>query len=180
MFIYNLKINGSKLFKIFFTCMTLLLIFILVLVTYKIFYGANSSVQSCMPQSDVFCISPNNYTNVLKAVHDDIDNYVGKKFSFTGYVYRVLDLKDNQFVLARNMIISSDYKYVVVGFLTEYENASSLKDGTWVNVTGEIVKGNYHGDIPIVRVIDISPCDKPSDEFVYPPSNDYIPTSSWL
>lgn len=180
MFIYNLKINGSKVFKIIFTCITLLLIFILVLVTYKIFYGAGSSVQSCMPQSDVFRILPSNYTNVLKTVHNDIDSYVGKKINFTGYVYRILDLKDNQFVLARNMIISSDFQYVVVGFLTEYENAKNFEDGTWVNVTGEIVKGDYHGDMPILRVIDINVCDKPSEEFVYPPNNDYIPTSSWL
>ena len=39
--------------------------------------------------------------------HENIDDYVGKKLCFTGYVYRVLDLQDNQFVLARDMIISS-------------------------------------------------------------------------
>ena len=39
-----------------------------------------------------------NYTNVLKSVHENIDNYVGMKINFTGYVYRVLDLNENQFV----------------------------------------------------------------------------------
>ena len=78
------------------------------------------------------------------------------------------------------MIISSDYKYVVVGFLAEFDKASNFKDGSWVNVTGEIVKGNYHGDIPILRVIEINTCDKPTEEFVYPPTDDYIPTSSWI
>ena len=33
-----------------------------------------------------------------------------------GIVYRVSDLKENQFVLARDMIISSNRQYVVVGF----------------------------------------------------------------
>lgn len=180
MFIYNLKINGGKIFKILFTCITLLLIFLLVFITFKIFYGSKNNTEACMPQNNVFQISSNNYTNVLKAVHDDIDTYVGKKINFTGYVYRILDLKDNQFVLARNMIISSDFQYVVVGFLCQYDKIANFENGSWVNVTGEIKKGDYHGDMPIVMVTDIKSCDKPNDEFVYPPSEDYIPTSSWL
>ena len=34
-------------------------------------------------------INTSNYTNVLKAVHDDIDSYVGLKIHFSGYVYRL-------------------------------------------------------------------------------------------
>ncbi|MBR3002134.1 MAG: hypothetical protein IKF38_00980 [Clostridia bacterium] len=180
MFIFNLKVNGSKIFKIFFTCITLLLIFILVYVTFKIFYGSKNSIDACAPKENIFNISANNYTNVLKAVHDDIDTYVGKKINFTGYVYRILDLKENQFVLARNMIISSDFNYVIVGFLCESNEIGKFKDGTWVNVTGEITKGDYHGDMPIIKVTEIKACGEPSDEFVYPPDENYIPTSSWL
>ena len=77
---------------------------------YKVFSGANNSSKSnsCIPQSGVSQISPKNYTNILKSVHENIDSYVGKKICFTGYVYRVLDLQDNQFVLARDMIVSSN------------------------------------------------------------------------
>ena len=180
MFVFNFKVNGNKLFKLFFTLMTLLLIFILVLVTYKIFYGAKSSVSACMPQNNIFNITAKNYTNVLKSVHDDIDSYVGKKINFTGYIYKLIDFKDNQFVLARNMIISSDFKYVVVGFLCEYNDIKNFEDGSWVNITGEITKGDYHGNIPVIKIIEINSCDKPNDEYVYPPDEDYIPTSSWI
>lgn len=180
MFIYNLKINSSKVFKVFFTFLTLLLIFILVLVTYKIFYGAKHDQEACVPPSDIFNIQAKNYTNVLKVVHDDIDNYIGMKLNLTGYVYRMPDFKDNQFVLARNMIISSDFNYVVVGFLAECDDIKNFKDEAWVNVTGYITKGDYHGDIPVLNVTEIKPCNKPTDEYVYPPDESYIPTSSWL
>ena len=178
MFIYNFRINGSKVFKIFFTFLTLLLIFILVLVTYKIFYGAKNDTEASN-QNDVLNIQPQNYTKILKAVHDDIDNYINMKINFTGYVYRMIDFKDNQFVLARNMIISSDYNYVVVGFLSEYDDIKNFKDGAWVNVTGYITKGDYHGEIPVLKVTEIKACDKPNEEFVNPPDENYIPTSSW-
>ncbi|MBR0350768.1 MAG: hypothetical protein IJH76_02950 [Clostridia bacterium] len=180
MFVFNFKVNGSKVFKIFFTCMTLVLIFLVVFVTYKVFYGAKNNTKACMPQNDVFVIDSKNYSNILKAAHENIDDYVGKKINFTGYVYRVIDLEDNQFVLARNMYISDKLEYVIVGFLCEYDDIKDFKDGTWVNVTGEIVKGDYHGDMPIVMVTEINKCDAPKEEFVLPPDNSYIPTSTWL
>lgn len=155
MFIYNIKINGSKFFKMIFIGMLIILVIITCIVIFKIFAGAqqsSSANSSCLPQNGVCKIEAKNYTNILKAVHENIDDYVGVKINFVGYVYRVLDLKENQFVLARDMIISSDYQSVIVGFLSEADNASEFKDGTWVEVTGEITKGDYHGDMPIVKV----------------------------
>lgn len=76
-----------------------------------------------------------NYSTILKDVHENLDNYIGESFSFTGYVYRVPDILNNQFILARNMIISSDFKTVVVGFLCECEDASNFSDNTWVSIS---------------------------------------------
>ena len=182
MFIYNIKINGSKTFKYFFIGVVLFVVLIVGIVSFRVFYGASNSSENsgCLPQSKVSKLSVNNYTNVLKTVHENIDDYVGVKINFTGYVYRVLDLNENQFVLARNMIISSDFQSVVVGFLCEYDGAKDFEDGTWVELTGEITKGDYHGDMPIIKVTDIKRVDKPNEEFVYPPDNSYIPTSSIL
>ena len=181
MFIYNVKINGSKVFKYFFTGVIILIICILCIVLFRIFSGAGkANNSSCLPQNDVFEISSKNYTNVLKTVHENIDTYVGMKIKFTGYVYRVSDLTDNQFVLARDMIVSSNYQSVIVGFLCECDNAKDFDDEVWVQVTGEITKGNYHGDMPILNVQEIQKVDAPSEEYVYPPDEDYVPTSSGL
>ncbi len=175
MFVFNFKINGSKVFKTIFLSMIIILLIILGIVIFKILSGAKNNSNSY--QNNVNTISTTNYTNVLKAVHDNIDNYIGTKIKFTGYVYRVLDLKDTQFVLARDMIISSNYQTVIVGFLCEYEKAKDFQDNTWVEITGEITKGNYHGDMPIVKIISINKVDKPNDEYVYPPDENYIPTN---
>lgn len=179
MFVYNIKVNGTKLFKTIFLIMLIVLLCISGMVIFKIFSGAfNSETNSqCISQSKFNKITSSNYTNILKAVHDDIDNYVGTKINFTGYVYRVLDLNDNQFILARDMIISSDFQSVIVGFLCEYQNAKDFENNIWVEVTGKIIKGDYHGDMPIVKVTKINTTDKPNDEYVYPPDESYIPTA---
>lgn len=181
MFVYNIKINGSKTFKMIFTGMIIVLTIVLCVVTFKIFNGAKSSNSStCMPQNSVSKITPSNYTNILKTVHENIDSYVGCKINFTGYVYRVLDLQENQFILARDMVISSDFQSVIVGFLCEAENAKDFADNSWVEITGEITKGDYHGDMPIVKITEIKMVDKPNEEFVYPPDESYIPTDGLL
>lgn len=183
MFIYNFKVNGSKAFKIFFISIFILLLIIIGVVIYKVFDGSKNNLNSskCLPQASINHIKANNYTNILKAVHDAPDNYIGTKIKFTGYIYRVSDLKNNQFVLARDMIISSSNQTVVVGFLCETDKTTDIKDDTWVDLTGTITKGNYHGVMPIVKVTGIHEVSKPtSDEYVYPPDETYIPTDNMI
>ena len=182
MFVFNVKVNGSKIFKYFFIGVIILLIVILGIVMGKVFGGANNSAksQSCLPKNGVSEIQPRNYTSILKTVHENIDSYVGKKICFTGYVYRVLDLQDNQFVLARDMIVSSNSQSVVVGFLCHLNEADKYENGSWVEVEGTITKGDYHGEIPVIEITSIKEIKTPSDEYVYPPDNTYIPTSAAL
>ena len=177
MFIYNLKINGRKTFKVIFIIILISIFLVVGIVTYKTFKGASNSDYAILKNS-VSEISTKNYTNILRTVSNNIDEYIGTKFTFTGYVYRLYDFKDNQFVLARNMITSKDSRQsVVVGFLCEYSKSQEFKNDEWVTITGEIQKGYYHGDIPIVRITDIEKSKIPKEEYVYPPSDTYIPTS---
>ncbi len=179
MFVYNLKINGIKTFRRLFIVILIIIFLIVGIVTYKVFKGASDSEYSLLKSSS-FEIKPSNYTNILKAVTENPDNYIGTKFTFTGYVYRLYDFADNQFVLARNMIVSSDNQTLVVGFLCEYDNAMSFNNNDWVTVTGEIQKGYYHGDIPIIKILEMQKTETPKEEYVYPPDSTYIPTAGVL
>jgi putative membrane protein len=181
MFIYNIKINGNKFFKIFFTIITIVISLLFILGIYKIFNNANNNFKvSDKQKEDVINIDSNNYTNVLKTVHEDIDSYVGKKIKCTGYVYRLLDFTDNEFVLARDMVVSSDYQSVIVGFLCNANDGKKYQDNSWVEITGKITKGDYHGDMPIIKIEEIKEVEKPNEDFVYPPDDSFIPTSSIL
>lgn len=179
MFVCNLKFNKMKSFKILFIILVIIIIIILCVAMYRIFTGAGESfiVSDDTDEDQIIQIEPKNYTNILKSVHENIDEYVGKKIKFTGYVYRISDLKDNQFILARNMIVTSDFQFLVVGFLCEADNAKDFQNYMWVDVTGEITKGDYHGDMPIIKVTKMNYTNKPAEENVYPPDESYIPTS---
>lgn len=178
MFVYNVKFNGKALVKLLFVIVAIAVTIYFVVSAWKI-YNNSFKVKDEIISPDVMQLTAENYTNILKSVHDDIDSYVGKKICFTGYVYRVLDFKETEFVLARDMIISSDMQTLVVGFLCDSKNANDFENDSWVEITGEITQGSYHGDMPIIKVKDIKQIEKPKDNvYVYPPDDTYVPTSA--
>lgn len=179
MFVFNIKLNKNILFKALIIILIILSLLVLCASVYKIFTKANSTVtvNDTISAPSVVNISSSNYTNILNVVYNNLDNYVGQNISFCGYVYRVFDFEDNQFVLARDMVVNSSEKPLVVGFLCSCKTASSFATGTWVEISGVISKGDYHGEIPIIEITSIKETSKPEDEYVYPPDNTYIPTS---
>ena len=177
MFIYNVKIGGTKLFKIVLFFIIVFVIFLCGIVSYKI-YNATISSGTDYKVQNITELNNKNFTNVLKMVHEDVDTYIGQKIKYSGYIYRVYDLKNNQFVLARNMIISSDFQTVVVGFLCNYDDSIRLKDYSWFEIEGMIEKETYHGkNIPVLKITSIKEISKPEDGLVSPPDENYIPTS---
>jgi len=176
MFVYNVKLNSKNIVKISLIIISIIIVIFFIISLYKIL-SSSFSVNDEIPEPDVSYISASNYTNVLKSVYENIDVYIGQKICFTGYVYRNIDFSENQFVLARDMLVEGRAEALIVGFLCSSSNASSYSDGAWVEITGEITKGNYHGEIPIIKITKIKQVDKPADEFTYPPDATYIPTS---
>lgn len=180
MFIFNLNLTKNKIgkFLIIFFIFIAITILIVALINFskEIIKTKEKTLVSDTIENDIAILSSENYTNVLKEVHEDLDTYIGQKISFTGYVYRALDIKDDEFVLARNMIINNKNQTLVVGFLCSYDKACNLEDSTWVNITGTIEKGEYYGEIPCIRIDRLEIVQKPEDDLVYPPDENYVPT----
>lgn len=182
MFVKNFKLNSKMIFKIIFV---ILFILIFIMCIFGVAQMLRSKEQTTNPSNNISkgninVLTTRNYTNVLKTVHSDLDTYVGKKIQFTGFVYRLYDFSNEQFVLGRQMIVSSDMQAVVVGFLCHLNGADKYKDGCWVEIEGTITKGEYHGSIPVIEIEGIKEVKTPSDEYVYPPEETYIPTSATL
>lgn len=178
MFIYNVKINGKAIIKILFVIIAIVISIYFAISAYKI-YNNSFKVKDEMQESSIMYLSTENYTNVLKAVHDDIDSYIGKQICFSGYIYRTIDFKETEFVLARDMIISSDMQSLIVGFLCDSKKAKDFENETWVEITGEITLGSYHGNMPIINVKKIKQIEKPQEDmYVYPPDDSYVATSA--
>ena len=123
MFICNFKVNKKKIIKFFILIASIIVLIMLAVIVSKVFSevqeveNENLIVSDTIPSPDVAELTSENYTDILKEVHEDLETYIGQKISFTGYVYRVDDLEEDEFILARDMIINSKNQTVVVRFL---------------------------------------------------------------
>ena len=182
MIIFNLKLNKTSILKYLLVIMAIVCISIGFISVYKLVNSANKKQEfidenTCLPNTNIAVIDSNNYTNILKEVHEDIDTYVGQKISFIGYIFKIDSFKDNQFVLARNMDIGNN-QTLIVGFLCEYNDIDKFSEYSWVEITGEISKGTYNNsDIPIIKISDISQTQEPVNPTVPMPNNEFVPTS---
>ena len=171
MFIYNLKLNGKLITKIVFLILGLIITTYFLFSAWKI-YSSCFKVKDEQMDENIIKIDANNYTNVLKSVHENLDSYIGKNICFTGYVYRNLDFNDTQFVLARDMLVSSDNQSLIVGFLCESKKAKNFENYCWIEIIGEITKGYYHEEIPVIKIKKIKEVEKPEENiYVYPPED---------
>ena len=182
MFICNFHINSKKIFRLCLTFMIIAILLLFVLVIYRIFSNNRFKVSDIIKNDDITKITPDNYTNYLHASYEDIDSYIGTKIQFTGYIYRLIDFEDTQFVLARDMKLeNSPNQFFVVGFLCEFDDAKDFQNNEWVEITGEITCGKYHNEnVPLIKVIKMEKTEKPNENELYvsSPDNTYIPTSA--
>ena len=168
MFVYNFKINKKKFVNIFTIIIVILTAILLILSFFKIFKPKENTKEA---HTNIIKVESKDFTNFLKDCHSNIDKYVGTNITMVGYVYRMPDFTDNQFVLARTMLMNSNNKAVIVGMLCESPEAKNFKDSTWVLCSGIIEKCDYHGEMPILKVSEISNTEIPLDDFVYSPQD---------
>ena len=166
MFICNFRFDKKKFLKIFSITLVILAVIIFIISILKIF---NSSKD--VSSDSVTNISSSNFTSFLKDVHENIPSYVGRGFSISGYVYRMPDFTEDEFVIARTMIINSNQNAnaVIVGLLANSSEVRNFKNNDWVSCIGTIKKGTYKGDMPVLVVDKITKIEVPEDDFVYLP-----------
>ena len=95
MFIYNVSLNKNKIFKISLIFFALLIVSIVSITSFRIF-----NCSEAISKSNVQKISTSNYTNVLKAVHDNI--LLIFKLLLLAFCVRVMILKIFLIILGWN------------------------------------------------------------------------------
>ena len=179
MIICNISFNKKAIFK---TCLVIMFVIAISLGVIAIrnflvsMKNSKNLIYDTIPSSKIATIKPENYTNILKAVHENLDTYIGQKISFSGYIYRLSGFAENQFVLARDMDIGNK-QTLIVGFLCSYDKANEFENYTWVTVTGEIIKGNYNGEIPLLNILSIEKTNRPENSNVPMPDSSFVPTA---
>lgn len=114
-------------------------------------------------------INEENYIDALSEIYSDIEKYKGKNIEIDGFVFRNDSMKQNQFLVARNVITCCIADAGLFGYLLESDNLDNIPDNTWILVKGKLRKIEFHGDyVPGIEV------KKEGISFPMRPKNEYI------
>lgn len=105
------------------------------------------------------------FGHLILDVQDNLDQYIGAKITFKGFVYRDKETKNNQIYVSRFALTCCVADAQVFGIMTEGKLAKSLKNDQWVKVTGIIDKvkrgKNNQPLIKLVKLEVVKPLAKP-------------------
>ncbi|MBR1883434.1 MAG: hypothetical protein IJ809_00545 [Clostridia bacterium] len=104
MFVLNLKLDMKK---ILIACLSISLVSAM-----AIEYFANKDIESKSTMGNDskydYILTDENYLEILKNVHENIDENVGKTVKISGFIFRMPDFDENTFVVGKNIVFNSE------------------------------------------------------------------------
>ena len=158
MFVLNFKLDFKK---VLFGC---ILVALLVATIIEFSNMNTDTVSSKNTNAYDYVLTDDNYVDILKKVHNNIDENVGKTIIISGYICRMPDFKENYFICGRDIIKNNENN--VAGFLCYSDKASSLVDNEWIEITGVISKCDYNGYMPIIKIGNIKKITAPANTYI--------------
>ena len=136
--------------------------------------GIGSSAPSSaggVAQAQRVAVGPKNILDWLRefSVAADLNTFSGQAVDLTGFVYRDPRNAPNQFWVSRFTISCCVADAAAIGLLVQTDQASSLKNDSWVRVTGKLGVGEFDGEkLPMVVPDKIEPTEQPEQPYLYP------------
>ncbi len=161
MFVLNLKLNVRK---IIIACLSVSLLSAMAIEFFTASKIENSSSAMSNDSKYDYVLTDENYLEVLKTVHENIDENVGKTVKISGFIFRMPDFDKETFVCGKNIIYDGEDS--VAGFMCKSSDSASFLDNEWVEITGIIEKGMYTSDMPVIKVGSIKKIQAPQNTFI--------------
>lgn len=120
--------------------------------------------------ADVITLEDEDFGIWYLDVLDHLDEYVGKKVSFKGYVYKPDRFPKDVLVPGRFAMTCCAEDVTFIGFVCKYKGADHFISKQWVNVTATIAKEyreEYKQEGPILVGEQISLTGEPKEKLVY-------------
>ncbi|HFC9382825.1 TPA: TIGR03943 family protein [Enterococcus faecium] len=115
-------------------------------------------------------ITDENYLEVMELIYNYPSEFIGKKISYEGFVYKTPDGEKEDNFLFRFGIIHCVSDSGVFGLLTHMPEGTNVKNDKWYKVEGTIQSDYYEPfkrDIPVVEVNTLTKIEAPKNQYVY-------------
>lgn len=120
-------------------------------------------------ENNIIQINQRNFVFSLNEIIENPDKYDGKEIEITGFVYKDKNLKENEFIIGRFMMVCCAADMQIVGIRCDSTNLEPYENDTWIKVKGKLKKDAYEGKIdPIIVAEHIEKDLNPNTSYVYP------------
>ncbi|MGG3448380.1 TIGR03943 family putative permease subunit [Domibacillus aminovorans] len=102
-------------------------------------------------------------------INAEPEKYIGRTVKMKGFVYKEEGFQSNQLALTRFLITHCIADASSIGFLTEFDEAYTVEQDTWLEIEGIIKVTQYDGfKMPILKVTSWKIISEPDEPYVYP------------
>ena len=158
MFVLNIRMDYKKIIIICVIC-AVLLARMIELFSKREYIEVNADIENFD-----YTITEENFVSTLSYLHENIDKNIGKKIKVSGFVYTLPDFNDDFFICGRYTVDENETK--VAGYMCNFDKSISLEENEWIEIEGNIIKGNYNGEIPVIKVDKITKIIAPANMYV--------------
>lgn len=158
MFVINVKMDFKKILFICIICATIIASII------EFGFSDNSIFTSNSIDNYDYDINEENFVSTLKKTHENLDENIGKTIKVAGFIYTLPDFNEDFFVCGR--YIAQDNSTKIAGYLCNYNGELELNENEWIEITGTIIKGDYNGQVPVIKVDKVTKIVAPANMYV--------------
>ncbi|MDQ2087637.1 TIGR03943 family protein [Herbivorax sp. ANBcel31] len=131
--------------------------------------STNSKQQNIMLQDGKIIMDDQSFMYWYDELYINQRRYIGKEIEVVGFVFRMDDFNESEFVPARFIMTCCAADMQPGGFLCRYENASQFEDAEWVKVIGTVEQITFRDQpMPVIVAHSVEHTEKPDNEYVYP------------
>ncbi len=158
MFILNIKLNYKKILLLCLICASI--------IAAIVEFGINDNVTQTSSKIEKYDyeITDENFIDNIKKLHENIDENINKTIKISGFVYTLADFNKDFFICGR--YYATNIETQVAGIMCNYDGKMTLTENEWIEVTGTIIKGEYNGSVPVIKVNTITKVPAPANMYV--------------
>jgi putative membrane protein len=109
------------------------------------------------------------YNAYYEEISKDINKFKGRKIELKGFVYKEEGFEQDQLVISRFLITHCVADASIIGFLSQFSEASSIEQDTWIEAYGILDTTTYNGmKLPFIKITEWKKINEPKEPYLYP------------
>lgn len=119
-------------------------------------------------QSELIEINDSNYIEAIREINSHPQDYQGKQFRITGFIYKGASKAPDEFSMTRYVIVCCAADALPVGLYCKANHAPEYREGTWYLAQGVLQMGEgVDKEKPILVINVMQQIEKPTTPYVY-------------